>query len=315
MKLTESLFFFAASCSPCLACQPLEKGNADIEGVLGNEKAVDLASFNKQINWNASSIILDVSDWVPDVSMQFNIESFVESVESDTATNLVANIGVAEGEYSATSDKHLVTIIGKGGRILVEDKEEAGLLFLESALEPSLDGLELLLRSVVMASGLGAIEEQMGQADIREVLAMSRPEEGSNEPDIGINNRIRASTKVFYWRTIGGLEVPSNRLVFTYSNSGELLRIRGRWVEVDYEASQMKSNISLENFVVKAKETLENSDVDIGNIQSDIVLRTYFKDVATENGEYLLDMVGGVFYRATGETGEPGMGIELEFNI
>jgi hypothetical protein len=315
MKFLQFFLFILTAFYFAGACQQSEKGSEGIEGVFVNEKTVGLESFRDRINWKASSVVFDASDWIPEESTLFNIGSFIESVECDTGVSIDANLEMEEGQYIASSEKHIVTIVGKGNRILVEDKEEAGLLYLENASEPALDSLELLSRSKNMASGLGAIEDQMGQADIREVLAMNRPEEGSSEPDTGFENKLRVSTKVFFYRVIGALKVATNRLVFTYANSGELLRIRGRWVEVDYEASQMKSDISLESYILKAKDELENRDVNIDTIQGDIYLRTYFKDVITENGVHLLDMVGGVFYRATDETGEPNMGVELEFDI
>lgn len=179
------------------------------------------------------------------------------------------------GVYRARTPTHDIEVRLHDVQVLVRDRDRY-----HPEVSPSLPDTVLLQKSQALLAGLGAIPAEATSFDVRTLMAGARIEEAEDEAPMAQSAIVTRplGKKVYFRRVLGDVEVAGNKMAFSFNLDGTFRKMRGRWTPLDYDRSQLSSQLSREQFVDRALDTLLAARV---RPDSDlpIFLFTYFRPI------------------------------------
>lgn len=194
---------------------------------------------------------VDVPDHLPD-AVHPSLGEFSEHLSSLIGTRM--SLTETEDRYLLTSAEYSGFITKKRNHFSIErnevDKSPSGVTLerIASAERPSVrhPNEDSMMESARRLTGLlGASDSEMSDAVYRKVGASS----GSGDAHV-------VAQKIFVFRRIAGLEVPSDRSVVTYDLEGRFTDMRGTWTPYTNQgaAINLGTGRSAEEFVELARQ-------------------------------------------------------------
>jgi hypothetical protein len=219
-----------------------------------------------------------------------------------------ATCGVMRGE----TEQHRVEIRKRDLSFLVRDDGAY-----DPALKGGLDDAKLLAATLGLLRGVGALDAETGNSQVRTLMAGTRTDRTASSPSAtppGVTSRALGK-KVFVRRTIGGIEVAGQSAVASFKLDGTFRKLRGRWSGVAYDESQLASSLDRKAFVERALDALLEAGV-AADSTLPIQLLTYFRPSPTAMcGTVRVDLRGMALVGTRGPDGAPGRIVQIDFDV
>ena len=170
-------------------------------------------------------------------------------------------------KWNASSETHQVSLDMESGAVLIADagEYERGLAQADDAT--FLANASALFNAIAPDAAAALLE-------VKHLGGTTQQMQGEPQPQDA-----RLGSKVFAFRTLGGLRVAGNRMVASYKTDGTLRTVRGLWPAIDLDNSQLSSALSQGQVVERALEVLLAANVrrtgdDVIELESFYELRT-----------------------------------------
>lgn len=224
------------------------------------------------------------------------------SAAMQAATGHVLEGGWNGTTFAASSALHEVTFDEQTGSLLIADTGNY-----EMGLTHATD--EVFLATTQSLFNAVASDTSEALTEVKHLGATAREIGSDGEPVPA-----RIGTKVFAFRTLGGLRVAGNRLVASYKTDGTLRTVRGLWPAIDLERSKLRSTLSVDEVVTRALDVLIAANARVLG-DDPIAIETFYELQRTEDGEHVAVLRASALVQTLGPDGTPGRGARHDFDI
>ncbi len=270
--------------------------------------AIYEANIRNEIDFDRSSITTSIDK--KHIVNRANI-----AISKQTVDNIGRHLNIKKARFFINEKGYLSSDFGDyRARI---DPRTSRLLFYDNFrfvpdIEDEVADDTILERAKALLKDMDIDQNELEKFSVNTLMARDRVEKDSDhsEKEEGIATLSpprRLAKKVFFWRTIGDVEVLGDDIVITYNLDGRLRRIRATWHSVDYNNIQYNSEETEERIIDLTVNKLI-SERFYNTARKPIVLKSFFIPETQDDGTTGLNLVVGARVQKVNGRHENSMG-------
>jgi len=235
-------------------------------------------------------------DW--NIGPSFDPQLFMNGIEAVAGIEGVWEAGETERSWRAETPFHTIKVIKEKMLFVVRDQRP---YYLDPIPESMPEDSVLLEQARTLLEAIGARPDEMETHHIAFRARRSKPHKNLSSAPPSAPEKM--SKKVYFDRSIGGIPIKGDKIVFTFSLDGRFRKMIGKWRRIDYGASTMSSSLSEEQFLSVSVEQLLVAGVDPDDAFP-IYLGTTYVPYEISPGVFAVDLKGVARIGIYGPNGE-----------